>query len=78
MAIVNEVRGSDYMNDHYFREFFTVTHILHGELRYLEEIKDYIIETYVKKGLLRLIRPTYSQKTLAEVRESHYISNEPV
>ena len=56
----------------YLHEHFTVTHILYGKIEYLEDIKKYLIGTYVEKGLLRIIKPTYSKKCLFAVNESHY------
>jgi hypothetical protein len=58
----------------YFHDYFTVACILHGGAKYLEEIKRYIIETYVVKDLLKLIKPTYSKLPLSVVNESQYYS----
>lgn len=57
----------------YFHDYFTVACILHGGAKYLEEIKRYIIETYVRKGLLKIIKPTYSKRPLSVVNESQYL-----
>ena len=56
----------------YLKEHFTTACILCGKLQYLEEIKRYIIKTYVEKGVLKMIRPTYSKRSLSVVTESHY------
>jgi len=56
----------------YLEEHFTTGCILCGKIQYLEEIKEYIIKTYVKNGLLKMIRPTYSKRSLSVVTESHY------
>jgi hypothetical protein len=64
----------DYMIDGkrkaYLREYFTTACILHGKVTDLEEIKAYIVGAYVEKGLLEMIRPTYSRKPLCVVCES--------
>ena len=56
----------------YLEEHFTTACILCGKIQYLEEIKRYIIETYVEKGVLKMIKPTYSKRSLSVVTESHY------
>ena len=66
--MINEkVKEREYLHEH-----FTVTHILYGKIEYLEDIKKYLIGAYVEKGLLRIIKPTYSKKCLFAVNESHY------
>jgi len=66
--MINEkVKEREYLHEH-----FTVTHILYGKIEYLEDIKKYLIGTYVEKGFLRIIKPTYSKKCLFAVNESHY------
>ena len=37
--------------------------ILRGEVTYLEEIKDYITQEYVTKGLVTLVNPSYTKET---------------
>jgi hypothetical protein len=54
----------------YLREYFTTACILHGKITDLEEVEAYIVDTYVEKGLLEMIRPTYSRKPLCVVCES--------
>jgi len=56
----------------YLKEHFTIACILCGKIQYLEEIKKYIIKTYVKKELLIMIKPTYSKRSLSVVTESDY------
>lgn len=53
----------------YFREYFNFGCILCGKVRYLEEIKEYIVDEYVEKGLVKLIKPTYSKGALSIVDE---------
>ena len=38
--------------------------ILRGEVTYLEEIKDYITQKYVSKGLVTLANPSCSKKEM--------------
>jgi hypothetical protein len=38
--------------------------VLRGEVKHLERIKEYIIQEYVDKGLVNLIKPTYDKKEL--------------
>jgi hypothetical protein len=56
----------------YFREYFNFGCILCGKVRYLEEIKGYIVDEYVKKGLVKLIKPTYSKRMLSIVDEEEW------
>ena len=51
----------------YFREYFNLGCILCGKVKYLEEIKGYIVDEYVEKGLIKLIKPTYSKGVLSIV-----------
>ena len=46
----------------YLREHFTTACILKGKVSYLEEIKKYIVDMYVRKGFLKMVKPTYSRK----------------
>ncbi len=48
----------------YFSELFNFSCVLRGEVKHLEEIKEYIIQDYVKKGLIKLIKPTYDKKEI--------------
>jgi hypothetical protein len=43
----------------YLTELFNFSCILRGEVKHLEKIKEYIIQVYVDKGLVKLIKPTY-------------------
>ena len=53
----------------YLREYFTTGYLLQGEITDLEEIKQYIITQYVNNGLLKMIKPTYSTRTLSITRK---------
>ncbi|MGC1119451.1 MAG: hypothetical protein WBA22_00025 [Candidatus Methanofastidiosia archaeon] len=48
----------------YFRELFNFCCILRGEVKYLEEIKEYIITEYVRTERVKLIKPTYDKTEL--------------
>lgn len=48
----------------YLNEFFNFAAVLRGDVKNLEEIKKYIVENYVNKGLVKLIKPTYDKKEL--------------
>ena len=48
----------------YLLELFNFACVLRGEVKYLEEIKGYIITEYVDKGHVKLIRPTYEKKEI--------------
>ena len=58
------------MDKEYLKEYFSFSCILKGEMKYLEEIKEYIITAYVNKGLISLARPVYDKREL-------YILTEP-
>ncbi|MBU7028651.1 MAG: hypothetical protein HXS48_17075 [Theionarchaea archaeon] len=48
----------------YFKELFNFACVLRGEVKYLEKIKEYIVQEYVDKGLVKLIRPTYEKEEI--------------
>jgi predicted transcriptional regulator len=50
--------------EEYFRELFNFCCILRGEVKYLEEIKEYIITEYVRTEKVKLIKPTYDKTEL--------------
>ncbi len=45
----------------YLSEHFNFACVLRGEVKHIEEIKEHIIQEYVDKGLIKLIRPTYDK-----------------
>ncbi|KYK35788.1 MAG: hypothetical protein HXS46_10455 [Theionarchaea archaeon] len=51
------------MEDHN-AEFFTFSCVLRGEVKHLEQIKEYIVQEYVNKGLVTLEKPTYQKKEI--------------
>ncbi|MBU7016408.1 MAG: hypothetical protein HXS44_02780 [Theionarchaea archaeon] len=48
----------------YLSELFSFACVLRGEVKHLEEIKEYIITEYVNKGHVKLIRPTYEKSEI--------------
>lgn len=48
----------------YFSELFNFACVLRGEVKHLEQIKELIIQEYVEKGLIKLIKPTYDKKEI--------------
>jgi predicted transcriptional regulator len=48
----------------YFRELFNFCCVLRGKVKYLEEIKEYIITEYVRTEKVNLIKPTYDKTEL--------------
>jgi hypothetical protein len=50
--------------EEYFCELFNFCCVLRGEVKYLEEIKEHIITEYVRKGKVKLIKPTYDKHEL--------------
>jgi len=48
----------------YFQELFNFACVLRGEVKHLEKIKEYIIQEYVDKGLIKLIKPTYDKQEI--------------
>jgi hypothetical protein len=45
-------------------EQFNFSCVLRGEVKYLEKIKEYIVQEYVSKELVNLIKPTYDKKEI--------------
>jgi hypothetical protein len=45
-------------------EQFSFSCVLRGEVKYLEKIKEYIVQEYVGKGLVKLIKPMYDKKEI--------------
>ena len=48
----------------YLSELFNFACVLRGEVKHLEKIKEYIIQEYVDKELVKLIKPTYDKKEI--------------
>lgn len=48
----------------YLSELFNFACVLRGEVKHLEKIKEHIIDEYVDKGLVKLIKPTYDKKEI--------------
>jgi hypothetical protein len=45
-------------------EQFNFSCMLRGEVKYLEKIKEYIVQEYVGKGQVKLVKPTYDKKEI--------------
>jgi hypothetical protein len=58
------MEGKEDGQEEYFRELFNFCCILRGEVKYLEEIKEYIITEYVRTEKVKLIKPTYDKTEL--------------
>jgi len=56
----------------YLSELFNLACVLRGEVKHLEEIKEYIIQEYVDKGLVKLIRPTYNKNEIYIVTDDEW------
>lgn len=56
----------------YFHELFNFACVLRGEVKYLEKIKEYIVQEYVGNGLVKLIKPTYDKKEIYIVTEDEW------
>jgi len=48
----------------YLSELFNFACVLRGEVKNLEKIKEHIVQEYVNKGLVKLIRPTYDKREI--------------
>ena len=46
--------------------------VLRGETKHLEKIKEYILQEYVNKGLIKLIRPAYDESELHIVTDDEW------
>ena len=62
------------VNQHkdFYKEYFNLGIVLRGEVNDLEEVKKYIITTFVDKRLVQLIKPTYKKEKLCIVNEHEY------
>lgn len=56
----------------YLHEYFNFACVLRGEVEHLEEIKTHIVNQYVSKGLVKLIKPTYSKERIYLLDESEW------
>ena len=56
----------------YLIEYFSFSFILRGEVKYLEEIKEYILKKYVETGVVTLTRPTYATGGLYILTEAQW------
>ncbi|MBU7015169.1 MAG: hypothetical protein HXS52_06450 [Theionarchaea archaeon] len=56
----------------YLSELFNFACILRGEVKYLEQIKEYVVAEYINKGLVKIIKPTYDKRELYIITESQW------
>ncbi|MBU6996424.1 MAG: hypothetical protein HXS41_07495 [Theionarchaea archaeon] len=56
----------------YLSELFNFACVLRGEVKYLEQAKEYIVAEYVNKGLIKIIKPTYDKRELYIITESQW------
>jgi hypothetical protein len=56
----------------YLSEIFNFACVLRGEVKYLEQIKEYIVAEYINKGLVKIIKPTYDKRELYIMTESQW------
>ncbi|KYK32783.1 MAG: hypothetical protein HXS48_17730 [Theionarchaea archaeon] len=56
----------------YLSEWFNFACVLRGEVKHLEKIKEYIVQEYVDKGMVKLIRPTYNKNEIYIVTDDEW------
>ncbi len=59
-------------NKQYLSERFNFACVLRGEVKHLEKIKEHIVQEYVDKGLVKLIKPTYDKKEIYILTETQW------
>ena len=62
--MAKETKDTGHAQREYFSEIFNFACVLRGEVKYLEKIKEHVIEEYVEKGLVKLIKPTYEKQQI--------------
>lgn len=53
-------------------ETFNFSCVLRGEVKYLERIKEYVVQEYVNKGLVKLDKSTYETKEIYIVTDEEW------
>ena len=53
-------------------ELYNFAYVLKGEVKHLKKIKKYIIQEYVDKGLIKLIKPTYDKQKIYIVTSAQW------
>ena len=71
-ADLNRKREHKTQRREYLSEMFNFACILRGEVKHIEEIKEYIVREYVEKGLVKLIRPTYDKTEIYILTEAEW------
>ena len=65
--VLHYLEGGEYVEEGEYMENscrFNFSCVLRGEVKYLEQIKEYIAKEYIQKGLVKLIKPTYDKKEI--------------
>jgi hypothetical protein len=78
--VVEANEDTGYNRGEYLSELFNFACVLRGEVKYLEKIKEHVIEEYVEKGLVKMIKPTYEKHEIylltdAEWKEYQRLKN---
>ncbi len=53
-------------------ELFNFSVVMRGHVRDIEKIKEYIVENYVEKGLIKLTESTYEKKEIYTLTEEQW------
>ncbi|MBU7029886.1 MAG: hypothetical protein HXS48_23325 [Theionarchaea archaeon] len=56
----------------YLSELFNFACVLRGEVKHLEDIKEYIVQEYMDTGLVKLIKPTYEKNEIYIVTDDEW------
>jgi hypothetical protein len=56
----------------YLKELFNLGCVLRGKIKYLEQIKEYIIQEYVEKELVKLINSTCEKEEIYIITETQW------
>jgi hypothetical protein len=73
---MEEIQEDGKKERQYLDEIFNFGLILRGHVKDLEEAKQYLIETYVNPGTLKLIKPTYDKRKLYIISENQWKKNQ--
>jgi hypothetical protein len=62
-----ENEGEDYLT-----EFFNLAFILRGRVKDLEAVKEHLVTEYVRKDILKMIKPLYDKRRLYIMTEAQW------
>jgi hypothetical protein len=68
----SERKGTGEKKREHLSEVFNFSCVLRGEVKYLERIKEYIVQEYVDTGAVKLVKPTYEKKEIYIVTEKEW------